>query len=78
MKIEVRTKKDYIKNTGGEIIKIIDRKPFNYGFMGNFIPHWVRYQNKEYLLKGGIDAAYIQGEQEEAYIKINQEVYNEY
>jgi len=72
MKIEVRTKKE-LKNrqyVGGEVIETIERKPFHNGFVGNFVPHWVRYKNEEYLLKGGIDSSYIQGEPTEAYIEV--------
>jgi len=64
MKIEVRTKK------GGKLIKTIERKPFHNGFVGNFVPHWVRYKGKEYLLCGGIDSAYIQSKEIEAYIEV--------
>ena len=62
MEIEVRSK--------GKVLKVINRKPFHNGFVGNFVPHWVRYNKKEYLLKGGIDSAYIQGEPPEAYIEV--------
>ena len=40
-------------------IETIDRKPFNKGFVGNFVPHWCRYKNKVYLIHGGIDYSYM-------------------
>ena len=64
MKIEVRTKKN------GKVLKVIDRTPFHNGFVGNFVPHWVRYNTKEYLLRGGMDCAYLQGEPLENYIEV--------
>lgn len=42
-----------------EEISIIERKPFNKGSVGNFIPHFCRYKNKKYLVHGGIDYAYM-------------------
>jgi len=51
-------------------IEIINRKPFNRGFFGNFVPHYVRYKNKEYILHGGIDYAYMHGQPSFNYIVI--------
>ena len=51
MKIEVR--KD------GQLVETVERKPFNKGPFGNFVPHYVRYKTQVYLLKGGIDYAYM-------------------
>lgn len=45
-----------------QTIGVIDRIPFNKGFFGNFIPHWARYKGKEYLVQGGIDYAYMHGD----------------
>jgi hypothetical protein len=70
--IEVRTKQ-YFKDGkyhGGKVIKTIKRKPFNLGFMGNFVPYWVRYNKQEFYLNGGSDSAYIQGEPIENYIEV--------
>jgi len=42
--------------------------------IGNFNPHWVRYHNHEYLVEGGVDCAYMHGENPEGipyYIVIN-------
>ena len=61
MQIQVRNKED-------EVVENIERKPFHNGFVGNFIPHWVRYKGKEHLLKGGIDYAYMHGMPNELYI----------
>ena len=74
MEIEVRSEKIYKngKFIGGNVLKTINRKPFNRGFVGNFVPHWVRYNKEEYLLKGGIDSAYIQGEPVENYIELKE------
>jgi len=66
MKIEV-------KNRNGDLIEIIDRKPTT-KIIGNFNPHWVRYHNHEYLVEGGVDYAYMHGENPEGilyYIVIN-------
>jgi hypothetical protein len=68
MRIEVRNG-SYGRHTA--VIEIIERKPFHKGFVGNFVPHWVRYKGKTYLLKGGIDYAYMHGEPLEAYIDIS-------
>ena len=51
-----------------KLVEVIDRKPFNRGFIGNFIPHWCRYKGKEHLIHGSIDHAYLQGYQDDAYI----------
>ena len=53
-----------------ELIETIDRKPFNKGFIGNFIPHWVRYKNEKHLILGSIDYAYMHGYENDAYIAI--------
>ena len=42
-----------------ELVEIVDRKPFHRGFVGNFVPHYCRYKNKEYYVFGGIDYAYM-------------------
>ena len=53
--IEVRTTRvlnhDTLEFEGGEVIETIKRKPFHKGWFGNFVPVWVRYVGKEYLLK---------------------------
>ena len=54
-----------------ELIETIDRKPFNKGFIGNFVPHWARYKNEVYLVHGSIDHAYMHGFDNDAYIVIN-------
>ena len=52
--MEVRTKKvfnpDTLQYNGVEILDTIQRKPFHKGWFGNFVPVYVRYQKKEYLL----------------------------
>lgn len=53
------------------VLETIDRKPFNKGFMGNFVPHWARYKGKEYLVHGSIDYAYMHGFDNDAYIVID-------
>jgi len=53
-----------------KVIETIKRIPFNLGFMGNFVPHWVRYKSNEYLLKGGIDSSYIQEWDNKGYIEV--------
>ncbi len=40
-------------------VGVIDRKVFNKGFFGNFVPHWARYKGKELLVHGGIDYNYM-------------------
>lgn len=42
-----------------ELVETINRKPFHKGFVGNFVPHYCRYKNKEYYVFGGIDYAYM-------------------
>ena len=54
------------------LVEEIDRKPFNSGFMGNFIPHWCRYKNRVYLIHGSIDYAYMHGFDDDAYIIIRE------
>jgi len=54
----------------GHIVDTIQRIPFNRGFVGNFVPVWVRYNRKEYLLQGGWDYAYMHGTPSEAWIEI--------
>ena len=53
-RVEVRVKEVYnpktYKREGGEILDTIERKPFHKGWFGNFVPVYVRYQQKEYLL----------------------------
>ena len=63
MKLEVRDKNE-------KVVEIIDRKIFNKGFVGNFVPHWARYKGKVYLVKGGIDYAYMHGDPLETYIVV--------
>jgi len=63
VKIEVR-------NESGSVVETIERKPFTKGWLGNFIPVYVRYKCKIYSLKGGWDYAYMHGEPSEAYITI--------
>lgn len=64
MTIELRC-----KDTGNSL-GTIERKPFHKGFVGNFVPHWVRYLCKVYQLQGGWDTAYIRGKPDEAYIEV--------
>jgi len=45
----------------GKRVTIIRRKPIVEGFVGNFIPHWARYQKKVYRIQGGIDYEYMHG-----------------
>jgi len=45
----------------GKRVFIIKRKPIIKGFIGNFIPHWARYQKKTYIIQGGIDYEYMRG-----------------
>lgn len=53
-------------------VGVIDRKLFNKGFCGNFVPHWVRYKRKQFLVHGGIDYAYMHNvEMNGFYIVIN-------
>lgn len=59
----------YLENE--ELVDTIDRKPFNKGFVGNFIPHWARYKNQEYLIQGSIDYAYMHGFNNDAHIIIS-------
>jgi len=63
MRIEVRSDK-------GDVITAINRKIFNKGFCGNFVPHFARYKNKVYQVQGGIDYAYMHGTPDEFYITI--------
>jgi len=53
-----------------EHIEDIDRKVFHKGFVGNFVPHWCRYKNKEYSVHGSIDHAYMHNYNNDAYIVI--------
>jgi hypothetical protein len=62
MKIEVR--KD------GEVVEVVERKPFHKGFVGNFVPHYVRYKNTIHYLFGGIDYAYMHGQPDMVWIDI--------
>ncbi len=52
--VEVRTKDvfntDTYRHDGGVVLDIIKRKPFHKGWFGNFVPVYVRYEKKEYLL----------------------------
>lgn len=62
MKIQVCKKIDpekYHHDDNREVIETIERKPFNRGFIGNFVPHWCKYKGREYLIHGGIDYAYM-------------------
>lgn len=54
-----------------EYIKTINRKPFNKGFFGNFVPHYCRYKTKVYQIFGSIDYAYMHGYDNDAYINID-------
>jgi len=42
-------------------VETIERKPFNKGFFGNFVPHYCRYKNEVYAIQGSIDYAYMHG-----------------
>jgi len=42
---------EVIDKESKNLVKIIRRKPFFCGWMGNFTPLWVRYNKQEYLLK---------------------------
>ena len=53
------------------LIETIDRKPFNKGFFGNFVPHWCRYKREVYLVHGSIDYAYMHGFDNDAYIVVD-------
>ena len=53
-----------------ELIETIDHKPFNRGFIGNFVPQWCRYKNEEHLILGSIDCSYMHGYDDDAYIAI--------
>lgn len=84
MKIEVYKKceKHYIPHSGKflfeneeecpdcKMIETIDRKPFNKGWFGNFVPYWCRYKRKLYLIHGSIDYSYMHGYALDAYIVI--------
>ena len=75
MKIQVCKKKDESKHHcwpdyNLDLIETINRKPFNKGFFGNFVPHWCRYKNQEYLVHGSIDHAYMHGFDNDAYIVV--------
>jgi len=52
-------KMEVIKN--GKLVEVIKRKPIT-KIIGNFNPHWVRYHGKQYLVRGGIDYAYMHGD----------------
>lgn len=54
--------------------KTINRKPFHNGFVGNFVPHFTRYNRSLYLIHGSIDSAYMQGYDDDAYIVLGQEI----
>ncbi len=47
--------------SNGKKITVIKRRPVVKGFVGNFVPHWARYNNEIYLIKGGIDYEYMHG-----------------
>lgn len=48
-----------VKDEAGNVLEVIDRKPFSKGMFGNFCPHYCRYKGKEYMIHGGIDYAYM-------------------
>ena len=55
--VQVRTKAvfNYEKmDTEAEVLDVIQRKPFHKGWFGNFVPVYVRYKNKEHLLKSDL------------------------
>ena len=54
-----------------EEIELINRIPFNRGFIGNFVPHYCRYQSKVHLIRGSIDYSYMHGFDNDAYIVID-------
>lgn len=54
----------------GKFIEVIERIPFHRGFVGNFVPVYVRYKGKEYFLEGGWDYAYMHGTPERAWITL--------
>ena len=79
MKVMVCRKRDkdkyhhYTPPTGFynlKLIEEIDRKVFNKGFFGNFVPHYCRYKNEVYLVHGSIDHSYMHGYDNDAYIVI--------
>ena len=70
MRIKVFTSDQKFLLQNEELIETIDRKPFNKGFFGNFVPHWCRYKKKVYLVHGSIDYAYMHGFDDDAYIII--------
>lgn len=51
-----------------KFIETIKCKPFNKGFVGNFVPHWCKYKGKNYLIRGSIDYSYMHGYDNDAYI----------
>lgn len=59
--------KVYVNNI---YFKTINRKPFNKGFMGNFVPHYCRYKNEVHLIIGSIDYAYMHGYENDARIDV--------
>lgn len=58
-------------------IETIERKPFNRGWMGNFVPHWTRYKRNIYLVKGSLSYSYMHGYDNDAYIVINEPIREE-
>ena len=62
--VEVRCK------TTGKVIEVIKRTPFHKGFVGNFVPVYVRYNSQPYFLHGGWDYAYMHGTPTEAWIEV--------
>lgn len=56
--------------TTGKVIEVIKRIPFHKGFVGNFVPVYVRYKSKVYFLHGGWDYAYMHGTPTEAWIEV--------
>ena len=76
MKIQVykKCKKHYRpepeKNSCCEFIETIDRKVYNRGMVGNFVPHFCRYRKEEHLVLGSIDYSYMHGYDDDAYIAV--------
>jgi len=53
-------KVNVVEKGSRKLIEVIERKPIA-KCIGNFNPHWVRYKNEMHLVLGGIDYAYIHG-----------------
>jgi hypothetical protein len=54
------------------VLEFIKRKPYHKGMVGNFCPHYCKYEHREWLIHGSVDYAYMHGYSGDAHIIVEE------